>query len=369
VLQVTTGLGFGGAEIVVRDLARALDRDRFEVSVCCLKELGPVGEAMAREGLDVVALQNGASAKVDYFTFLKLRRLIRARHIDVVHSHTAYAMVDACLCKFLVPGLRVVHTFHFGNYPITNRTVLRTERLCSGVADRLIAVSNVQREQVRSVYHLPPDRISTVWNGVNLARPCPDRGFRARIGAGDRLLVGTIATLIEQKGLHDLLRVAARCRDAGDNVHFVVVGDGRLRSDLESARNALGLDDRVTFTGWVENASGVALPVFDVYLQPSLWEAMSIAILEAMAAGKPVIATRVGETPHMIRDRVSGLLTDVGDVDAMAAAIRQLASQPAWRHRLGEAAARTVKERFSLQHMVAAYESLYLEMVGRDDAA
>jgi glycosyltransferase involved in cell wall biosynthesis len=247
--------------------------------------------------------------------------------------------------------------------------VLRTERLCSAVADRLIAVSNVQREQVRSVYHLPPDRISTVWNGVNLATPSPDHAFRARVGAGDRLLVGTIATLIEQKGLHDLLRVAARCRDAGADVHFVVVGDGRLRSELESARHALGLEDRVTFTGWVENASGVALPAFDVYIQPSLWEAMSIAILEAMAAGKPVIATRVGETPHMIQDRVSGLLTEVGDIDGMAAAIQQLARQPAWRRRLGEAAARTVTERFTLQHMVDAYESLYLEMVGRDGAA
>jgi len=368
VLLMTTGLGIGGAEIVVRNLARSIDRRRFNVSVCCLKELGPVGEQLVGEGIDIVALKEKGQQHVDYFTFLRVRRLIRDRQIDVVHSHTAHGLADSCLCRFLVPGLRVVHTFHFGNYPHTNKTVLRLERIFSRLADRLVAVGNVQSEQIRNVYGLRKGRIQTVWNGVSPSNATPDEGFRKKIGAGGRVLVGTIATLIEQKGLRDLLKVARRCRDAGVEVHFVIVGDGGLRQELESLRDQMGLGDAVTFTGWVKNASEAALPSFDIYFQPSLWEAMSIAILEAMAAAKPVVATRVGETPHILEEGADGLLAEVGDIEAMAAAIAKLARDPELRRRLGSFGRQKALERFTVSHMTGDYESMYLDVLGRRQA-
>ncbi len=183
--------------------------------------------------------------------------------------------------------------------------------------------------------------------------------FRARVGGENRILVGTIATLIEQKGLRDLLAVARRFRDAGDHVRFVVVGEGYLRPELEATRRELGLDDTVVFTGWVPNAAESTLPDLDVFFQPSLWEAMSVVVLEAMAAGKPIVATRVGETPEILEDGVDALLVERGDIGGMAAALGRLIDDPCLRSRLGRAA-RQKAERFTVANMTRAYERVYL---------
>jgi glycosyltransferase involved in cell wall biosynthesis len=237
------------------------------------------------------------------------------------------------------------------------------ESLFSRLATRLLAVGEAQRQQLRNVYRFRDRTIGTVLNGVMKACGTDDGSFRARIGADNRILVGTIATLIEQKGLQDLLAVASQFRDSDNRIRFVIVGEGRLRPALEAMRRDLGLEDIVVFTGWLTNASEVALPAFDIFFQPSLWEAMSIAILEAMAAGKPVVATRVGETPYVIKDEVDGLLVDPKNVTGMVVALRRLIDDPALRRRLGDAAARKVAERFTVEQMTRSYEDIYQSAV------
>ena len=187
----------------------------------------------------------------------------------------------------------------------------------------------------------------------------PDPSFRERIGATNRILVGTIATLIEQKGLRDLLAVAKRIRETRRDVMFVVVGEGKLRNELEALRHQYGLDDTVLFPGWVTNAADVALPAFDVFFQPSLWEAMSVVTLEAMAAGKPILATRVGEAPSIIEPDVEGLLVDAKDVDGMVSALSRLLDDSDLRIRMGAAARQKVERCFTVEKMTRAYEEVY----------
>lgn len=363
-LIVTTGLGIGGAETVVRDLAHSIDRRRFNLAICCLKVIGSVGEALAREGIDISVVPQPADGSVDYLTALKLRRVIRDKQIDVVHSHTTHAFVDGGLCRLMMPRLKVIHTFHFGNYPHVGRSTRLMEGTFARVADRLIAVGEAQRQQIAAAYRLRADRIGMIWNGVQPVVPDIDPSFRARVGGEGRLLVGTLATLIEQKGLYDLLAVARLTRDAGDRIRFVVVGEGHMRAELERRRHDLGLDDTVVFAGWVQNAAERVLPAFDVFFQPSLWEAMSIAVLEAMSAGKPIVATRVGDNPHVISDGQDGILVDPGDHAGMAGALTRLDADSALRQSLGEAAARKFTGRFTLDHMTRAYEALYLDVLG-----
>ena len=368
VLLLTTGLGIGGAEIVVRDLARALDRTGFGVSICCLKVLGPIGRELQAEGIDISVLDANPD-KSDYLSALKLRRLVRQKRVDVIHSHTTHSLTVAALCRCLTPGLRVVHTFHFGNYPHKPTKVLWMEHLFSRLVDRLVAVGEVQRGQIRSTYRLSGSAIETVRNGVQLPAPgAGDPTFRTRIGADGKVLVGTIATLIPQKGLQDLLAVARRVRDVRGDVHFVLIGEGDLRGDLERIRRERGLEETVTLTGWVANAASVALPSFDVYFQPSLWEAMSISILEAMAAGKPVVTTLVGEAPHLIDHGVDGFLFPPGDVGSMAATILDLAGDAGRRCALGDRASRKVAERFTVAHMARAHEQLYMGLAAAPPA-
>jgi glycosyltransferase involved in cell wall biosynthesis len=324
--------------------------------------LGPIGRELAAEGVDVSVL--GANVdRPDYLAALKLRRFVRAKRIDVIHSHTTHALTVAALCRWMTPGVRALHTFHFGNYPHMDRTSLWLERIGSRMVDQLVAVGEVQRGQIKSTHMLREAAIETVPNGVRRSSTGDaDPEFRARIGADGKILVGTIATLIPQKGLQDLLATARRVRDVRDDVHFVLIGEGDLRRQLEQSCRQLALDDVVTFTGWVENAAAVALPSFDIYFQPSLWEAMSISILEAMVAGKPVVTTRVGEAPHLIDDRVDGRLLQTRDVESMASAILELAGDAARRRTMGQTAARKVAEQFTVAHMARAYERLYLEL-------
>jgi glycosyltransferase involved in cell wall biosynthesis len=358
-------LWIGGAEMVVRHLARSIDRRHFNVSVCYLRQSGQIGDELAREGIDIVGVSERSGQKTDYLTFVKLLRIIRDRRIDVLHTHTTHGLVDATLCKLLLPRLRVVHTFHFGNYPHTRPRVLWMEGICSRFADRLCAVGEVQRQQLRSVFRFREDRLRTVWNGVTPPTGSSDPEFRKRIGAENCILVGTIATLIEQKGLSDLLATARIVKDKRNDVKFSVVGDGGLRARLESERDRLRLEDTVVFTGWVPRAADVAMPVFDVFFQPSLWEAMSMVTLEAMAAEKPVVVTDVGENPHIIDDGVNGLVVRPRDVDAMVLALLRLVQDERLRKRLGRAAKRTFEEHFTVGRMVSTYEKLYLEALRR----
>jgi glycosyltransferase involved in cell wall biosynthesis len=356
------GLGIGGAEMVVRDLARFLDRDRVDVCVCCTKGLGSIGEELLREGIDVFVLPRREDGKVDYLTPVKLRQAVKDRRIDVLHTHAPSAFWDAGLCKVMMPSLKVVHTFHYGNYPHLAWRTRWMEAMTSRIVNRLVAVGRQQRGAIQATYRLPDSRVETIWNGAPPAASEATSSFRDEHGTGDRLLVGTIAKLIPQKGLDDLLSVARRCRDAGYAMQFVILGEGPLRRDLEARRHELGLDDTVVLAGWVSNAAARALPVFDVFFQSSRWEAMSIAILEAMAAGKAIVATRVGDNPHVLEDEVTGLLVEPGDVAGMADALSRLRDQ-GLRRRLGSAARQRFHERFTLEHMTRAYERLYAELV------
>ena len=368
VLIVASSLWIGGAESVIQHLAMTLDRRRFNVSVCCLKQRGHIGDEIANAGIDIVSLGDGDHpkdrGKVDYFSFRKLARVIRERRIDVVHTHTSHGLVDACLCKLLLfRRLKVVHTFHFGNYPHTRPRIMWMERVFSRFANRLYAVGEVQRRQLQRVYGFSDRAIGTVWNGVGIETHAGDPAFATRIGAEDHLIIGTIATYIEQKGLRDLMHVARRVLDSGHKVRFVVVGEGQLRPELEALARSLGVDGHVILTGWVTHAAQVALPHFDIFFQPSLWEAMSMVVLEAMAAGKPLVVTRVGENSQIIEDGVDGLLVNPKDVDGMAAALERLITDASLRQRLSDAARRKVEQRFSVSHMATSYEDVYLATV------
>jgi glycosyltransferase involved in cell wall biosynthesis len=360
---VATSLWIGGAETVMRHLAHAMDRRRFNVTVCCLKERGQVGDELFQEGIDIVGIPKRTPSDAGYLSFIKLLKIVRAKRISVLHTHTYHALVDSCLCKLLMPRLRVIHTFHFGNYPHTRSSVIWMERIFSRVADKLIAVGDVQRRQIQAFYGFSDGRIRTIWNGVKIRTGSGDPTFRRKLGAEDCILIGTLATLIEQKGLSNLLDVAKAVRDSGRKAMFVIVGEGRLREELEAKRRTLGLEQTVILTGWVTNAADVALPTFDIFFQPSLWEAMSMVILEAMAARRPIVATCVGENGYVIEDGVDGLLVQPRDIGGMATALGRLIDDAALRVRLGEAARAKVERQFTVERMTKGYEAVYTDLM------
>jgi glycosyltransferase involved in cell wall biosynthesis len=362
-LIVASALHIGGTEAVIQNLSQYLDRRLFNVSVCHLKDRGDIGDDMYRAGMDIVGIPKSKILKVDYFTFLKLLKVIRSKKTDIVHSHTPNGLTDSALCKLLIPRLRLVHTFHFGNYPHEQKRRMLLERVFGRVADQLVAVGDCQKQAIEAVYGLGPTAMMKIWNGVTVSKDVEDFDLRPTIGPDNRIVIGTICTLYEQKGVTFLLDVAARLKNQGEKVAFVVAGEGPLRKELEKKILLLGLTDTVYLIGWVKDAAARLLPRFDIFFQPSLWEAMSVVILEAMEAGKPIVATRVGENPKVIEHDRDGLLVDPRDVAQMAAALQRLLHEPPTRVRLGLEANKKFKRTFTADRMTRDYEQLYLNVL------
>ena len=359
VLILTSSLHIGGLEMVIAHLCRHSDRKKFDVSVCCLKGLGSIGEELIKEGYSVTTLRKPAYMKNNYISWLQVLSLTKKKNIHVIHSHTVDSLLDASLCKLFGWKIRTIHTFHYGNYPNLPSKYLFAEKVFSRFADNLVAVGNEQKEKITKALKIDDRSIVTVWNGVPKSQGKQEISAVEKYRQSERVIVGTVCTLIEQKGLTHLLDVAYSVKQKGGNALFLIAGEGHLRKDLEEKTTRLGLNDNVIFMGWVNNASQTFIPHIDIFFLPSLWEAMSVVVLEAMEAGKPVVVTNVGENRHVITDGVDGFLAEPGNTQRMADVIDRLIDNNDLRAQTGEKAREKIRSLFGVERMVSAYQSLY----------
>jgi glycosyltransferase involved in cell wall biosynthesis len=361
ILIVASTLHTGGAERVIAAIAPNLDRERFDVAVCYLKESGSIGEELVRAGVEVVPIP-GRRGSGDKLTSLKLRRLIRQRGADVLHTHDTHGFMDASICRLLMPGIRHVHTFHWGRYPELYWRYRWIERVFWRVPDRLIAVGHGQAAGIRALHPIPESRIQVLWNGVDAPQPDVAPEIAALTASCERPVIASASTLIEQKGLPHLLEACALLRQRGLKFTLLLIGGGHLQKSLEERARALQLEGTVRFLGWVHGASSRALPACDIFVQSSLWEAMSIVVLEAMSLAKPMVVTRVGENAHVVQDGHTGLIVPPANPAALADGLERLIRDPALRERLGAAARARHREHFTVRHMIDAYQKVYEEL-------
>lgn len=363
VLIVNSTLHIGGAEQVAACLAGRLDRRTFAVGACYLKEPGLVAEQMWRAGVDLVPVPGLRQGRRDYFTSFKLRRLIKKRRIQVIHTHDIHGLIDGSMCRLTTPGLRHVHTFHFGNYPHRRQRHRRIEGTLWRVPDAIVAVGRAQAATIRTFYGIPEHRLRVIWNGVDDPLEQTTAEPLEQLRNAGVPIIASISTLIAQKGLEYLLEAAALLRQWGERFLLVIAGDGELKEVLHAKSAALGLGGHVRFLGWVPQASARLLPDCHIFVQSSLWEAMSIVVLEAMAAGKPIVVTTVGENPHVVLAGESGLTVPPADALALANSLLQLLHDKNMRTRLGQAARARYEDQFTVRHMIEAHERLYHELV------
>jgi glycosyltransferase involved in cell wall biosynthesis len=362
VLMVNSTLHIGGAEQVAANLTKHLDRRKFEVTACYLKENGIVGQQMTDAGVDLIPVPGWRPGR-DYFTGLKLRRLVKQRRIQLLHTHDIHGFMDASLCRLSVPGLRHVHTFHFGNYPHISPRYAKIERLLWRVPDTLIAVGHEQAATIRRLHNIPEHRMQVIWNGTDAPTPDLAPEVLAQLPRDGTPVIGSISTLIPQKGLPDLLQAAALLKQRGKRYLMIIAGEGKLRRELEAQAHSLGLQEHVRFLGWVSAASRRALPACDIFVQSSHWEAMSVVVLEAMAGAKPMAITAVGENPRVVVNEQSGLVVPARSPQALADALARLLDDTDLRNKLGAAAQQRFGELFTVQQMVHNYEKLYAQLI------
>ena len=349
----------GGAENVVVELARGLDRTRFDVAVCCTKQLGVLADQLIGESVPVT-LAAAPSRRWRHFTSLYLHRVIRAFKPHIVHTHGTPSLLHVAPLAALGLAPRWIHTFHYGNYVAVQGRQIELERRMCRFASALVAVSDSQRHAVLARYELDATRIVTITNGLRYTPGTDDAAaMRAAVGLRpDDIVVGCVAVLTEQKGVTYLLQSARLLADRYPRVRFLIVGGGPLEASLRAEAQALGLRDRVLFTGWRTDAQ-LLLPLFDVWVMSSLWEAMPMALLEAMASRRAIVVTDVGDNRQIVDDGACGLVVPPRDPAAIAAAVTTLLDRPDHGRALGVRAMHRFNEHYTASHMVSAYERLY----------
>ena len=245
------GLHHGGAERVVESLCRKLDSERYAVAICWRTARGDIGETLKSEGYEIIGIPEIRPDVSPYRRFLVLRRILKEFHIDIVHTHDRGSLVDAAQCRLLGSKTKIVHTFHFGNYPNLEKRYLYMDMVFSRFCDRLIAVGHEQAKLIQSALYLRDSRLSTLYNGVENVTGASDSDYITRISGipKDATVIGSISTLTDQKGLFVLLDAAAILRDRGANCVFVIAGGGPLRSDLENKVQEFGLGEYGSLPG------------------------------------------------------------------------------------------------------------------------
>jgi glycosyltransferase involved in cell wall biosynthesis len=371
VLHVAEGAGWAGGETYLRMLAMALDPARFRLAVA-VPEDGPLVGRLDALGVPSHRVPL-ASRLLNPATLTALADLFRRERPSVVQSHGARSNVYTRVAARIAGVPAVLSTVHNSLFDYDVPRLRRAgyvlaERLTSPLADAVIAVSGAVARDLVSRYRLSERRVVTIRNGIDAeafvaGRHARDLRASLELAPGDRV-IGVAGRMTAQKGHRFLLEALPLLRERAPRLRCVFLGDGPLRGELEAMARRTGVDSACRFLGARADVADV-VSLFDVAVLPSLSEGLPFALLEAMALGKPVVATSVGGNAEAVVDGDTGLLVPPRDPAALARAIGTLLEQPLTARAMGRHGGARVREHFTLTQMREALERLYTSTLQR----
>jgi glycosyltransferase involved in cell wall biosynthesis len=357
VMFVVQDFVVGGAERHLIELWRGIDRSRFSIEIACLANRGALAEEAASLGWPIHDL--GVGRRIygprGWLGLARLIHRVAAFRPDVIHGYLmtgglfAALAGRACGVPEVVVAKRNVDAFETPRQRAAHRFAHR-------LATRVTAVSRTVARSAEAL-GVPPQRITVIPNGVDAARYAPPATTG---GNGHVPVIGSVGCLAPRKDYATLIDALAHLDRAGRRFEALLVGDGPERAALEARARAVGIGDRVRFAGESREVARL-LPTMDVFVLPSREEGIANALLEAMAAGRPVVATAVGGTPEVVAAGETGWLVPPGSPEALAEALAE-ALEPGEAARRGLAARRAVIERMGLPSMVGAHERFYVSI-------
>ncbi len=370
ILFVVTTLDRGGAERQLVALVTGLDRQRFLPVVCSLSPNGPLLPGLAAQGVRVVSLPlRGMPLQATLVQLLPRLKafvdLCAAERPAIVHGVLFHAYVlAACAARLAGVPAVIASRRGLGYFKVRRPHYLLLERLANRLTDLIVANAQAVRDHVVRQERVDPAKVQVIHNGIDPTGydATPDPTLRRELMISEETrVIGVVANLIHYKGHAFLLQACRRIRQERPTV-VLLIGDGPLRGRLEALAGELGIRDEVRFLGSRPDIPQL-LALVDVAVLPSVEEGLPNAVLEAMAAGKPVVATRVGGIPEAVVHGETGLLVPPRDSAALAEAILWLLQHPAEAARFGAAGRRRVGEHFQLSTMVRQYEAVYERLV------
>jgi glycosyltransferase involved in cell wall biosynthesis len=383
VLRVIARLNMGGPALHVAYLTHGLRERGYETTLVAgsLARGEDSMEFVARElGIEAThlpELRRDIAPIRDLQATLRLAQLIRRLRPDILHTHTAKAGAVGRMAASLVGDARppiVVHTFHghvlrgyFG--PRLSYGFRLLERWLAKRTDALVAVSPEVRDELVRLGVAPVEKFTVVRVGIELSVRVADLDGRAetrrRLGiAGDSFTVGWVGRMTGVKRTSDVLLAFKRLRERGVDAFLCMIGDGPERGQLERRAHELGIMKRTLFLGYQEQVAPY-YAALDAMILPSGNEGTPVSAIEALAAGRPVVATRVGGLPDVVREGEDGFLVAPGAVDELADRLERLAADEELRRRMGEAGRARVLPRYSVERLIDDVDALYRSLLAK----
>jgi len=359
ILHLVNNLEFGGLEKLSIDLSIAFKRKNAESLICCLEKEGGLAIQASRQNIKVISLnkQDGIDLKLIF----RLAAIIRQEKVDILHSHNMGPLVYGTLAARLA-GIKTINTRH-------GREEKKVPRFIWALVHAVVAISEDAKTRLLRFNKVNAKKVSVIYNGVDIPSfrasydPASAVNLRQKLGVkNNSAIIGIVARLSEEKDHETLLNAFKILLQKNIPAELIIVGGGHLESKLKDLAVKFQIDQQVKFLGFRNDISQL-LAVFDVFVLSSLSEGISLTLLEAMSAGKPIIATRVGGNPEVVIDGMTGLKVPAKDPEQMAAAMLKLLSNRDLAKQMGEAGRKRVEEYFSLEIMVNAYEKIYRKIL------
>jgi glycosyltransferase involved in cell wall biosynthesis len=375
ICHIITKLELGGAQQNTLFTVSHLDASRYR-SILITGEPGPLDqEAGALNGVafyQVPSMVRQIRPWRDLRALVSLTVLLRKLKPAIVHTHSSKAGILGRLAARLAGTPIIIHSIHgFGftryQHPLLRQALQVLERLAARFTTRFFAVSEANRRQGVSLGLFSADQCAVIRSGVDLDAL---RKVRVDVRLKKQELgldpgtpvVGMVAPFKPQKAPLDFVRMAALVHQARPDAQFLLVGDGELRATIEAERDRLGLSAVLSLTGWRRDVAEI-MRCLDVFVLTSLWEGLPRVYLEALASGVPVVGTRVDGAPEVVRDGITGYLTEPGDVQALAVRVLHLLAHPEEAERMGSNG-RELPLEFDIHEMVRRQEHEYDRLLG-----
>ena len=366
ILRTITWMPIGGIEKSLLQVVPILNKEPFEVRVCCLREKGALVNKLEKSGVGVDFIP--FRKRLDPIAIAKFIRYLKANKFHILHSHMYRSNVPSTIAGRIAKVPIIISQIHNVNTWETRRQLLMDKFLCR-FRDGIIAVSEEVKRDIVENLKVPSDFVKVIYNGVENERFESVKkdhkfldSFLNSLGIeDDEIVIVMVSRLVEQKNPSFALRVFRKVLNKCPKSHLIFVGEGKLREELENDSQNIGISRNVHFLGMREDIPEI-LKASDIFLLPSLREGFSNAILEAMAAGLPVIVSDVGGNKEAVRDGVDGFLVNPEDEEMVKQKILLLIEDAAKRKEMGDNARNYVR-RFSIDEMVKNLKEYYLSLL------
>ena len=364
VMFLSTSMGMGGADKQLLSAAQLMHAQGHDVCIVSLTELGPMGLEARSQGIRTESLDMRRGVP-DPRGLIRLIRLVRAWKPDVLHSHMVHANLMARAVRLFARVPVIVSTIH--NIYEGGPLWMAAYRVSNGLVDHMTIISEAAADRFVKEGIVPRELLTCVPNGVDTERfrqvaPGTREALRSSIGVHDRFVWLAVGRFEIAKDYPNMLHAFAQVCQRDSSAVLLLVGHGSLQQETESLAQSLGLGDRIRFLG-VRSDVPEVMAAADGYVMSSAWEGMPIALLEAGAAGLPIVATRVGGNHEVVRDGESGFLVPPRDAAALGQAMLRLMEQaPARRRDMGERGREHVRVHYGLGRVVERWQDLYRQV-------